>query len=161
QGDPEPARLAGRAALARGQGAGADLVRGRGARRGLHPCPPPRHGRLQPGARGPGRGAPSLAGRAHPRGPGFHRSRRVARRGSGGWGEAEASPRLDRTFFLVSSKSGRTIETLSQYRYFRTRLEEMRVERVGHRFAAVTDPGSALERLATEEGMRRVFLNPA
>src|SRR2546422_4184310 len=37
---------------------------------------------------------------------------------------AETSHRLDRTFFLVSSKSGRTIETLSQYRYFRARLEE-------------------------------------
>ncbi len=74
---------------------------------------------------------------------------------------AEASHRLDRTFFLVSSKSGRTIETLSQYRYFRTRLEEMRVAEPGRRFAAVTDPGSALERLAREEGMRRAFLNPA
>ncbi|HMI32233.1 MAG TPA: hypothetical protein VK527_10905 [Candidatus Limnocylindrales bacterium] len=74
---------------------------------------------------------------------------------------AEATHRLDRTFFLVSSKSGRTIETLSQYRYFRTRLEEMAVKDPGRRFAAVTDAGSALERLAGEEGMRRVFLNPA
>src|SRR2546425_1951528 len=74
---------------------------------------------------------------------------------------AEASHRLDRTFFLVSSKSGRTIETLSQYRYFRTRLEEMAVKDPRCRFAAVTDEGSALDRLAREEGMRRVFLNPA
>src|SRR3989441_9525630 len=74
---------------------------------------------------------------------------------------AEASHRLDRTFFLVSSKSGRTIETLSQYRYFRTRLEELRVKDPRCRFAAVTDEGSALDRLAREEGMRRVFLNPA
>jgi len=73
---------------------------------------------------------------------------------------AEASHRLDRTLFLVSSKSGRTIETLSQYRYFRTRLEEMRVKDPARRFAAVTDPGSALERLAGEDGMRKVFLNP-
>src|SRR6267154_685936 len=57
---------------------------------------------------------------------------------------AEASHRLDRTFFLVSSKSGRTIETLSQYRYFRARLEEMRVDSIPGRFAAITDPGSAL-----------------
>jgi len=74
---------------------------------------------------------------------------------------AETSHRLDRTFFLVSSKSGRTIETLSQYRYFRARLEEMRVDSIPGRFAAITDPGSALERLASEDGMRRVFLNPA
>ncbi len=74
---------------------------------------------------------------------------------------AEASHRLDRTFFLVSSKSGRTIEALSQYRYFRTRLEEAGLKDIPRRFAAVTDEGSALERLAREEGMRRVFLNPA
>ena len=74
---------------------------------------------------------------------------------------AEASHRLDRTFFLVSSKSGRTIETLSQYRYFRARLEEMRVDSIPGRFAAITDPGSALERVAAEDGMRSVFLNPA
>jgi len=74
---------------------------------------------------------------------------------------AEATHRLDRTFFLVSSKSGRTIETLSQYRYFRARLDEMGLPDAGRRFAAITDPGSALERLAREEGVRRVFLNPS
>ncbi len=74
---------------------------------------------------------------------------------------AETSHRLDRTFFLVSSKSGRTIETLSQYRYFRARLEEAGVPDPGRRFTAITDQSSALERLARDEGMRRVFLNPA
>ncbi len=75
--------------------------------------------------------------------------------------DAESSHRLDHTLFLVSSKSGRTIETLSQYRYFRARLEELKVPDLARRFAAVTDPGSALERLAGAEGMRRVFRNPA
>lgn len=74
---------------------------------------------------------------------------------------AETAHRLDRTFFLVSSKSGRTIETLSQYRYFRARLEELGVTDPGRRFAAVTDPGSPLTRIAREDGFRRVFLNPA
>ncbi len=75
--------------------------------------------------------------------------------------DAERSHRLDRTFFLVSSKSGRTIETLSQYRYFRARLESSGIPNVPRRFAAITDPGSALEGLAREEELRRVFLNPA
>ncbi len=74
---------------------------------------------------------------------------------------AEASHRLDRTFFVVSSKSGRTIETLSHYRYFRTRLEELALPEPSLRFAAITDAGSALERLAGDERMRRIFLNPA
>ncbi|MGE5176955.1 MAG: hypothetical protein ACM3JJ_11335 [Hyphomicrobiales bacterium] len=74
---------------------------------------------------------------------------------------AEAVTRLARTFFLVSSKSGATVETRSQYRHFRARVEEEGLPDPGSRFAAVTDPGSALETLAKEEGFRRVFLNPA
>ncbi len=74
---------------------------------------------------------------------------------------AESASRLDRTFFLVSSKSGKTIETLSQYRYFRARIEAEGLPEPGKRFAAVTDAGSPLDRLGSEEGFRRVFRNPA
>ena len=66
--------------------------------------------------------------------------------------ETERSVNLDRTLFIVSSKSGGTIEPLSLFRYFH--------ERTGHdgsRFVAVTDPGSGLEELAKENGFRRVF----
>jgi transaldolase / glucose-6-phosphate isomerase len=66
--------------------------------------------------------------------------------------ETERSVNLDRTVFVVSSKSGGTIETLSHFRYFH--------EKTGHdgsRFLAVTDPGSPLEELAKENGFRRVF----
>ena len=65
--------------------------------------------------------------------------------------EAEIEP--DRTLFLISSKSGGTIETLSQYRYFRSKVSNAR------NFAAITDPGSALAELGEKEGFRRVFLN--
>ncbi|HEY6572371.1 MAG TPA: transaldolase, partial [Candidatus Eisenbacteria bacterium] len=74
---------------------------------------------------------------------------------------AEAGARLDRTFFLVSSKSGSTVETRSQYRYFRAALEAAGVPDAGRRFAAVTDSGSALDALAKKEGFRTVFRNPA
>lgn len=73
----------------------------------------------------------------------------------------EEASRLDRTFFLVSSKSGSTIETRSQQAYFRERLRSSGVEAPGSRFAAVTDGGSALDRLAGEDGFRAVFRNPA
>ena len=72
----------------------------------------------------------------------------------------EAGGRLDRTFFLVASKSGTTLETLSQYRYFRSRLEATGVAEPGTHFAAVTDPGSPLQSLASAEGFSRAFLNP-
>ena len=67
-----------------------------------------------------------------------------------------------RTLFIVSSKSGGTIETLSFYRYFRDLTESARPERgAGANFVAITDAGTPLERLGYESGFRRVFLNPA
>ncbi|HEV8129372.1 MAG TPA: hypothetical protein VGQ14_06925 [Candidatus Eisenbacteria bacterium] len=72
----------------------------------------------------------------------------------------ESGAHLDRTLFLVASKSGSTIETLSQYKYFRARLEREGTERPGAQFVAITDPGSPLEAQARADGFRRVFLNP-
>jgi transaldolase/glucose-6-phosphate isomerase len=69
------------------------------------------------------------------------------------------SVELEKTFFLVQSKSGTTAETLSLYRTFHAWLEE-RGARAGEHFAAVTDPGSPLAEEARENGFRRVFENP-
>jgi transaldolase / glucose-6-phosphate isomerase len=55
---------------------------------------------------------------------------------------------LERTLFVVSSKSGTTLETRSHYDFFWERSKR------GDRFAAVTDPGSALEELANARGTR-------
>jgi len=65
-----------------------------------------------------------------------------------------------RTLFLVSSKTGGTIETLSFYKYFRDLVESaMGKERAGQNFVAITDTGTSLARLAEEAKFRRVFLN--
>ena len=64
----------------------------------------------------------------------------------------ERSVDLGKTLFVVSSKSGGTIETLSHMRYFYERAG-----RDGSRFCAVTDPGSPLVELARERGFRHVF----
>ena len=66
----------------------------------------------------------------------------------------ERSVDLEHTLFLVSSKSGGTIETLSHMRYF---LERGGGD--GSRFVVVTDPGSPLVDTAKELGFRRVFEN--
>jgi transaldolase/glucose-6-phosphate isomerase len=67
--------------------------------------------------------------------------------------EVERSVDLGKTLFVVSSKSGGTIETLSHFRYFHSKFPD------GSRFAAVTDPGSPLVDIANENGFRSVFLN--
>src|SRR5438094_176270 len=57
------------------------------------------------------------------------------------------------TLFVISSKSGTTVETLAFYHYFVARA------RPGQ-FVAITDPGSPLETLALERGFRAVFHHP-
>lgn len=66
----------------------------------------------------------------------------------------EAGGDLEKTLFIVASKSGGTIETLSHCNYFWSRAPR------GAQFVAVTDPGSGLERLARERGFREVFHSP-
>ena len=67
----------------------------------------------------------------------------------------EAGLDLDRTLFVVASKSGTTIETMSHFAHF--------WDLTGGRarsFVAITDPGSPLEATARERDLREVFLNP-
>ena len=67
-----------------------------------------------------------------------------------------------RTLYLVSSKSGGTVEALSFYAHFRSLVEKASGETAGGgSFVAITDPGTPLEALARERGFRRIFLNPA
>src|SRR2546429_3103075 len=68
----------------------------------------------------------------------------------------ERSINVKKTAFIVASKSGTTLETLSHYRYFFERAG-----RNGRQFIAITDPGTPLKDEAAKQGFRRVFLNPA
>ena len=65
---------------------------------------------------------------------------------------------LSRTLFIVSSKSGTTLESNLLFRYFFHRVESRVAHgRVGERFIAVTDHGSSLDDLAREYRFREVF----
>ncbi len=66
---------------------------------------------------------------------------------------------LERTLFVVASKSGGTIETLSLFRYFWGQVSAVS-DHPGSRFVALTDPGSGLEELARDRGFRRIFRTP-
>jgi len=71
---------------------------------------------------------------------------------------AAVARRIDprHTLFLVSSKSGTTTEPLSFYRYFWESVRATGSPPERH-FAAITDPGTPLEKLAEEEGFRAIF----
>ena len=66
-----------------------------------------------------------------------------------------------RTLFLISSKSGGTLETLTHFKYFFAKATAAlgSKEAAGAHFAAITDPGSPLKEIAREHGFDRVFLN--
>ncbi|MEA2143591.1 MAG: transaldolase / glucose-6-phosphate isomerase [Solirubrobacteraceae bacterium] len=67
---------------------------------------------------------------------------------------------LSKTLFLVSSKSGGTIETLSQFKHFHARVREaVGDDEAGNHFVAITDPGSKLADLADDHDFRALFLN--
>ncbi|HTI37288.1 MAG TPA: hypothetical protein VL484_07010 [Vicinamibacterales bacterium] len=65
-----------------------------------------------------------------------------------------------RTLFLVSSKSGGTIEPASMEKLYWAHVSAALGGEAGRHFAAVTDPGTELAQLAVARGYREVFLNP-
>src|SRR5215471_8164907 len=65
---------------------------------------------------------------------------------------------LARTLFLVSSKSGSTLEPNIFKQYFYERAKQtVGAAEAPRRFVAITDPGSSLEKIALSEGFRCVF----
>lgn len=65
------------------------------------------------------------------------------------------------TYFLVSSKSGSTVEPLSLYAIFRSWMnEKLEHPESGKHFIAITDPGSPLEALRKKEVMRLTIAAP-
>ncbi len=73
----------------------------------------------------------------------------------------EKSIHLTKTLFIVSSKSGTTLETASFYKYFFEKLRAIKGTKAGENFIAITDPGATLEKEAHELKFFRLFINPA
>ncbi len=74
---------------------------------------------------------------------------------------AQGQMDLARTLFIVASKSGGTLETLSQQKHFYEQLRRLKGEKAGDNFVAITDAGTSLEGLAREFRFFHTFLNPA
>ncbi|MGB8584740.1 MAG: bifunctional transaldolase/phosoglucose isomerase, partial [Pseudolabrys sp.] len=64
---------------------------------------------------------------------------------------------LGKTLFIVSSKSGSTLEPNIFMAYFFERVGALRKDKAGEHFVAVTDPGSSLERRAKQLGFAHIF----
>ena len=65
-----------------------------------------------------------------------------------------------KTLFIVSTKSGGTVETFSFFKYFYNRVvAQVGTERAGQQFVAITDPDSGLVETASKHGFRKTFLN--
>ena len=70
----------------------------------------------------------------------------------------EAAVDIGKTLFIVSSKSGGTTEPNVMKDYFFDRVSKaIGADKAGHRFIAVTDPGSSLQKVATRQGFARIF----
>ncbi len=66
----------------------------------------------------------------------------------------------EETLYIVSTKSGGTVETLSFLKYFFTHMVKTKGEaNAGKHFVAITDPDSGLEKLAKKLNFRKIFLN--
>jgi transaldolase/glucose-6-phosphate isomerase len=65
---------------------------------------------------------------------------------------------IAKALFIVSSKSGGTTEPNAMKDYFFERVAKaIGKDKAGHRFIAVTDPGSSLEKTAKKQGFARIF----
>lgn len=69
----------------------------------------------------------------------------------------DANVDLKKTLFVVSSKSGSTLEPNIYMAHFLALVKEEMGEEAGSRFIAITDPGSKLATVAKNENFRRVF----
>ena len=63
-----------------------------------------------------------------------------------------------KTLFIVSSKSGTTLEPNIFKQYFFERVQQtIGAENAGSRFIAITDPGSKMQQVAERDGFRHIF----
>ena len=73
----------------------------------------------------------------------------------------ENSVDLAHTLFIIASKSGTTLEPSVLMDYFFARATAAIGDAAAHRFVAITDPPSQLQKTAEAKGFRRVFLGVA
>lgn len=74
--------------------------------------------------------------------------------------QLEQKINIDKTLFIVASKSGGTKETISFFRHFYTLVSKNNNTTAGKNFVAITDEDTPLVKLAEEYKFREIFINP-
>jgi len=101
---------------------------------------------------------PEVFGKTFGRQPGWPRFHMLDSTDSAQIKGIEREVDLGKTLFIVSSKSGSTLEPNIFMDYFLDRVSAVRgKDKVGQHFVAVTDPGSSLERRAKQLGFAHFF----
>jgi len=73
--------------------------------------------------------------------------------------EIQNQVELEKTLFIVATKSGGTTETLSFFKYFYDQLEKKGKGSTGNNFVAITDAGTSLIKIAEDHKFRKIFIN--
>ncbi|MFP3854597.1 MAG: glucose-6-phosphate isomerase, partial [Anaerolineales bacterium] len=74
--------------------------------------------------------------------------------------QLSSSLALPETLFVVASKSGTTVETLSFFKYFYNQVEQaVGSDKAGQHFLGITDPESRMVEIGERYHFRRVFTN--
>ena len=74
--------------------------------------------------------------------------------------ELDAKLDLERTLFIVASKSGTTTEPNAFFAYYYDKVAKLTgADKAGSQFVAITDPGTKMNDVAAEHKFRRVFEN--
>jgi transaldolase / glucose-6-phosphate isomerase len=101
---------------------------------------------------------PEVLAQTFPKKPGFPKLHVLDSTDPAQIRKLQATINIANTLFIVSSKSGGTTEPNVMKDYFFARVSEtVGADKAGHRFIAVTDPGSSLEKVAIKQGFARVF----
>ncbi len=73
--------------------------------------------------------------------------------------DIEKKINITKTLFIVSSKSGNTVEVMAFYDYFFNQVYKIKEESAGENFIAITDKGSPLAGLAKRKKFLKTFIN--
>jgi len=101
---------------------------------------------------------PEVLALTYPRTPGFPRLHTLDSTDPAQIRSVEKKVNLATTLFIVSSKSGSTLEPNIYKQYFFERVQQtIGVEKAGSHFIAITDPGSKMQQVAERDRFRHIF----